>query len=81
MTHILNFLQPVMKLVGKERFGAPVKKWYNKIGVLYQRVLEAEEVTQTVRDGLQAMYVTLNPVSLPRQIDNILNSLWDLALK
>jgi len=77
----LNFFQPVMKLVAKERVGARVKKQYDEARTPYQRILEAEEVSQTVKDELQAMYLTLNPVSLRRQIDNSLNSLWDLAVK
>jgi len=77
----LNFFQPVMKLVGKERFGARVKKQYDEARTPYQRILEAEEVSQTVKDELQARYLTLNPVSLRRQIDNSLNDLWDLAVK
>jgi len=77
----LNFFQPVMKLVGKERFGARVKKRYDEARTPYQRVLEAEEVSQTVKDDLQAVYLTLNPVSLRRQIDHNLNSLWDLAVR
>ena len=77
----LNFFQPVMKLVGKERFGARVKKRYDEARTPYQRILEAEEVSQTVKDELQAMYLTLNPVSLRRHIDNSLNDLWDLAVR
>ena len=77
----LNFFQPVMKLVGKERFGARVKKRYDEARTPYQRILEAEEVSQTVKDELQAIYLTLNPVSLRRQIDKCLNSLWNLAAR
>lgn len=77
----LNFFQPVMKLVGKERFGARLKKRYDVARTPYQRILEAEEVSQTVKDELQALYLTLNPVSLRRQIDNRLNGLWDLAAR
>jgi hypothetical protein len=77
----LNFFQPVMKLVGKERFGARVKKRYDVARTPYQRILETEEVSQTVKDELQAMYLTLNPVSLRRHIDNSLNDLWDLAVR
>jgi hypothetical protein len=77
----LNFFQPVMKLVGKERFGSRVKKRYDQARTAYQRILEAKEVSQTVKDELQALYLTLNPVSLRRQIDNSLNNLWDLAVR
>jgi hypothetical protein len=77
----LNFFQPVMKLVGKERFGSRVKKRYDEARTPYQRIMEAEEVSQPVKDDLQALYLTLNPVSLRRQIDKSLNDLWDLAVR
>lgn len=76
-----NFFQPVMKLIGKERVGARVKKQYDEAQTPYQRILEAEEVSQTIKDELHQTYLTLNPVSLRRQIDTTLNSLWDLAVK
>ena len=34
----LNYFQPVMKLVGKERFGARVKKRYDDARTPYQRI-------------------------------------------
>jgi hypothetical protein len=77
----LNFFQPVTKLVGKERFGAQIKKRYDDARTPYQRVLEAKKVPQPVKDELQILYLTLNPVSLRRQIDDNLNSLWDLAVR
>ena len=36
---------------------------------------------QDSKDELQAMYLTLNPVSRRRQIDNSPNILWDLAVR
>ena len=57
------------------------RKRYDEARTPYQRVLEAEEVPQTVKDELQAIYLTLNPVSLRRQIDDSLNRLWDLAVR
>lgn len=83
--HILrlyhNFFQPVMKLIGKERIGARVKKQYDEAQTPYQRILQAEEVSQTIKDELRQTYLTLDPVSLRRQIDTTLNRLWDLAVK
>ena len=77
----LNFFQPVMKLVSKERIGARVKKQYDEAQTPYHRILAAPEVPLTVKDQLQATYLTLNPVSLRRQVDNSPNSLWDLAVR
>ena len=77
----LNFFQPAMKLVGKERVGSQLKKQYDDARTPYQRTLEAKEISQTVKDELQTLYLTLNPVSLRRQIDDSLRDLWDLAAR
>ena len=77
----LNFFQPLMKVVGKERFGGRVRKRYDTARTPYQRILEAEEVPAQVKAELRAMYLTLNPADLRRQIDRILYRLWDTARK
>ena len=77
----LNFFQPMLKLVSKERFGTKVRKRYDEARTPYQRVLTAQEVSQTVKDQLQTLYLTLNPVQLRRHIDHILTDLWDMAAR
>lgn len=75
----LHFFQPMMKLVGKERFGARVRQRYDTARTPYQRVLEAEEVPAQVKAELRVIYLTLNPADLRRQLDRILHRLWDTA--
>ena len=75
----VNFFQPVMVLVSKERNGAKVKRCYDKAKTPYQRVLDAPEVADDVKDRLRQQYATLNPAALLRQIHEHLEALWKLA--
>jgi len=75
----VNFFQPVMKLVSKTRHGAKVHKVYDRARTPYQRLLEAGVVTEAKRQELAATYHGLNPVTLLKQINENLESLWNLA--
>lgn len=77
----INFFQPVMVLRSKERDGAKVKRRYDQAKTPYQRVLEAPEVPDDVKDNLRRQYATLNPAALLRQIEIQLELLWSLAHK
>jgi hypothetical protein len=65
----LNFFQPSLKLVSKERFGAKVRRKYNGAKTPYQRVLECPEVEEHKKAELRLLYETLDPVKLKRKID------------
>lgn len=71
----LNFFVPVMKLKEKERIGARVIKRYDKPKTPYQRILDAKDVPDGVKENLRKQYQTLNLVLLKRQIDGILKRL------
>ncbi len=75
----VNFFQPVMKLVDKTRNGAKVHKVYDTARTPYQRLLEAGILTEVRRRELAAVYHGLNPVLLLRQINENLESFWNLA--
>ncbi len=77
----INFFQPSMKLVSKERVGSKVKKRYDKAKTPYQRVLESEQVTQESKARLRQQYATLNPVALLRQMQRLQAVLWKLAAR
>ena len=70
-----NFFLPVQKLVRKERIGSKVRKIHDKAKTPYQRVLEAEDVSEETKNKLTEQYKTLNLVLLKRQIDEILKRL------
>ena len=75
----VNFFQPVMKLVDKTRYGAKVHKVYDTAQTPYQRLLNSDVLTETKRQELAATYYSLNPVLLLKQINENLESLWNLA--
>jgi len=74
-----NFFQPVMKLVRKTRHGAKVHKVYDMARTPYQRLLEANVLTEAKRQELAATYHGLNPILLLKQINGNLEGLWKLA--
>ncbi len=77
----INFFQPSMKLVAKERVESRVKKTYDQAKTPYQRVLESEQVTEEVKARLRQQYATLNPVALLRQMQRLQAVLWKLAAR
>lgn len=62
----VNGYLPVMKLIGKERDGAMVRKQYDQAKTPYRRALEAALTER-------------GPLALRRQIEREVNRLWDLA--
>ncbi len=76
----VNFFQPSMKLVWKERVGAKVKRRYDAATTPYQRVLDSPQVSDEVKAALRQLYLTLNPVALLRQMHRAQETLWQLAV-
>jgi len=72
---LLNFFQPVRKLVSKERVGSKVRKRYDQAQTPYQRVLVSPLVSEEDKAKLRELYRTLNPVELQRRIHRNLEQL------
>jgi Integrase core domain len=75
----VNFFQPSLKLVSKERVGSKVKKTYDRAKTPYQRALESEQVSEEDKARLRQQYATLNPLALLRQMQRLQAVLWKLA--
>jgi len=75
----LNCFQPTMVLIRKERVGARLIKRYDHPKTPYQRVLDAPDVSDQVKQRLIAQYEQLNPAALLRQIEASQEILWRLA--
>ena len=75
----INFFQPVLKLVGKSRHGAKIRKVYDIAQTPYQRLLRSGALTEDKKRELAAIYAALNPVTLLRQIRQTVAHLWTLA--
>ncbi len=76
----VNFFQPSMKLLTKEREGSKVKKTYDPAKTPYQRVLDAAQVSEEVKASLRQQYATLNPVALLRHMQRLQAVFWQWAV-
>jgi hypothetical protein len=75
----VNFFQPVEKLVTKTRHGARVHRVYDRAQTPYQRLCAAGVLAADVHRQLEALYQSLNPLQLRRQLERELDRLWTLA--
>lgn len=75
----VNFFQPVLKLVSKERKGAKVRKTYDVAQTPYERLCAAKVLDRAAEAALEKLYQSLNPAKLRRDIDQTLEKLWRLA--
>src|SRR4051794_7883935 len=76
----VNFFQPSLKLLDKERDGGRVRRRYGPAQTPFQRVLAAEVLTTERRERLIALYQALDPVRLLRQIRLLQDALWRHAV-
>lgn len=66
-----NFFIPCMKLRDKQRIGKhgeKIKRVYDTPATPYQRVLSSEQVSHQAKQELTALFKTLNPAQLRREI-------------
>ena len=75
----VNFFQPVQKLVRKTRAGARTRRYYDTAQTPYQRLCAAGVLAPGPRADLDALYASLNPAQLRRDLDRELERLWRLA--
>jgi hypothetical protein len=75
----VNFFQPVEKLVRKTRQGARAHRVYDRAQTPYQRLCAAGVLTPAAHQELEALYQSLNPLQLRRDLEAELDRLWTLA--
>jgi hypothetical protein len=73
-----NHWQPTLKLVGKERDGARVRKRYDTARTPYRRVLATADLDPAARDCLDAEHTASGPVRLRRRLDAAILALGHL---
>ncbi len=72
-----NFLQPVMKLVSKERIGGSLKRKYDTpTKTPSQKLMDSGQISEQTRKQLETVYFSLNPAQLKRSIDAKLDKLY-----
>ena len=72
----VNVWLPVMKLTGKERHGATVRKQYDTAMTPYRRALAAGVVTAAVEQQITQQINESGPLALRRQLDAERARLW-----
>lgn len=75
----INFFQPVLKLIGKERIDGRTVRTYDRATTPYRRVLALEALPLELKVRLTAQYVQLNPVTLRASIDAKVALLWKIV--
>lgn len=75
----VNFFQPVMKLMSKQRVGSKVRKKYDVAKTPFRRVLDVPEASNESKVRLLHQHLSLNPAALLRQIHTLQEQLWRLA--
>jgi len=75
----INFFQPSLKLVAKERIDNKIHKRYDPAKTPYQRILERKDISLQAKARLAHLYVQLNPAELRRRIDQKIAQLWKIS--
>lgn len=72
---LMNFFTPQRKLLEKVKIGSKYKRTYGPMKTPYQRIIEADSVSEHTKDQLKVLFETLNPILLRRSLNEKLNKL------
>ena len=75
----VNFFQPSMKLIEKQREGARVKKRYDRAQTPYQRIIASGYLTKRKRERIESLYRKLDPVTLLKELEQRQDHFWTFA--
>jgi len=75
----VNFVQPSLKLLSKERVGARIRKKYDIAKTPCQRALEHPCVSERVKDVLKEQLAGVNPAHVAREISRLRSELYKYA--
>ncbi len=75
----VNFFQPSMRLIGKERRGGRTVKTYDAAQTPYHRLLLSAEVSAVDKAKLREEYRRLDPVAILKRLEFLQDSLWETA--
>ena len=74
----INFFQPVLKLVDKERVDGKTILTYDQAKTPFRRVLALDSLPVEIKARLTDQYLHLNPVALRASIDTKVALLWKI---
>jgi hypothetical protein len=77
----VNFFQPSVKLLSKERKEGRTTKRYDKAQTPYQRVLNSTAVGEDGKIPLRASYERLDPVVILKELEHLQDRFWEYAHK
>jgi hypothetical protein len=76
----VNFFQPSMKLLTKQRDQGKVHRKYAPAQTPLQRLLATDVLSAETRTHLETIYPSLDPLGLLHQIATLQDALWPLAV-
>jgi len=76
----VNFFQPSMKLLTKQRDQGKVHRKYDPAQTPLQRLLATDVLSAETRTRLETIYPSLDPLGLLQQIATLQDALWQLAV-
>ena len=75
----INFFQPVLKLISKQRVDRKVILTYDQAATPFRRVLALDSIAVQTKARLTYLYFHLNPVALRSSIDSKTALLWKIV--
>ena len=76
----VNFFQPSMKLLSKNRDGGRTRKSYEAAQTPFHRLLDTKVLDTESEERLREIYSALDPVVLLRQLEALQDALWRHAV-
>lgn len=77
----VNFFQPSVKLLSKDRDQAKIRKRYDQAKTPYQRLIDYGILPKDTLQDLETFYLDLNPLDLLRQLSASLNRLQKAQIR
>lgn len=78
LAYYQNYFQPSQKLISKKRVGSRVTKKYDVAKTPAQRMLARDDTPEDVKTRLQDTFEQLNPAALLRNINDLVEALYEL---
>jgi len=72
----VNFFQPSMKLISKQRDGVKVSRRYDPAQTPYRRMLNSPSVLEETKSALKQTYSKLDPVALLKDLEQLQDAFW-----
>lgn len=75
----VNFFQPTMKLLSKERDGSKVHRKYDVAQTPFKRMLSSPAASEKTKCDLRRLYAQLDPIALMSELEQLQDAFWQHA--